>query len=103
MEVLYTIFFVALILLFPFLPQVVGFISYKLLRRHHDLVAHILGVVIPPVSFFYFFQRFSRLDFSSPGNGIILLLLASFLQLFFSLLIQLAVHNQHKFTEDKLP
>jgi len=103
MEELATILFFALVLIIPFLPQVVGFISYKLLRRHHDLVAHIVGVVIPPVSFFYGFLRFSGVEFSSQSNGTILLLLVSFLQLFFSLLIQLAIHNRHKFNESQLP
>jgi hypothetical protein len=104
MNVFYIIWVFALILLFPFLPQVVGFISYTLLKRHNDLVAHILGVIIPPVASFYsvLFLVHPTLS-SSPGKGEILVLFGSFLHSFFSLLIQLAIHNRHKLNVYKLP
>ena len=104
MNVFHIIWFFALILLFPFLPQVVGFISYKLLKRHNDLVAHILGVIIPPVSSFYsvLFLIPPRIS-NAPGKGEILVLCGAFLHLFFSLLIHLAIHNRHKLNVYKLP
>ena len=90
------IFWLVVFLTSPFLPQIVGFISYLLLKKHNDLIAHILGVSIPPISSFYLFQRLFSINFSSLGRGVILLFVGSLLQLFFSLMIQLAIHNRHK-------
>ena len=99
MEAFYVIWFFAAII-----PQIVGFVSYLLLKKHDDSLAHISGVIIPPVSSFYLFQwLIAPIDFSSLGQGAALLFFGSFLQLFFSLLIQLAIHNRHKFSEDQLP
>ena len=101
------LFWVVFILISPFLPQIVGFISYLLLKKQNDLVAHILGVIIPPVSSFYLFKRlfsieFFSVDFDSLGRRATLLFFGSFLQLFFSLMIQLAIHNRHKLKEEKV-
>jgi ABC-type glycerol-3-phosphate transport system permease component len=104
MNAVNVVWFFALIVLVPILPQAVGFISFLLLKKHHDLVAHIVGVIIPPLSSFYLFLFFLPPTLSSSlGKEAILLFGASFLHLFFSLMIQLAVHNRHKFSVGKLP
>ena len=35
-----------------FLPQIVGFLSYRLLRKQDDLLAHLVGAMIPSISSF---------------------------------------------------
>ena len=102
MIVVYIIFWLAFILISPLLPQIVGFISYLLLKKHNDLVAHILGASIPPVSFFYLFKRLFHVDFNAANQGVVALLLLAFVQLFFSLMIHLAIHNRHKLKEERV-
>src|SRR5437763_4730282 len=99
-EVLYVIFWLAVILISPILPQIIGFISYLLLKKHNDLVAHILGATIPPVAFFYLFKRLFHVDFNGAGQKVVILLLVAFIQLFFFLMIHLAIHNRHKLKEE---
>ena len=102
MEGLAVIIWLLALILLPLSPQIVGFISYLLLRKHNDLVAHFLGVTIPPVSFFYLFKRLFHVRFDAAHNGIAVLLLLALIQLIFSLLIHLAVHNRHKLKEEKV-
>ncbi len=106
-ETLYIILWLIFIPISPILPQIVGFISYLLLRRHNHLVAHILGVAIPPVASFYLFQRLFLVDpFLEDSNSLnkklAIFLLVSLIHLFFSLLIHLALHNRHKLKEEKV-
>jgi hypothetical protein len=102
MEGLAIILWLLALILLPLSPQIVGFISYLLLRKHNDLVAHFLGVSIPPVAFFYLFKRLFHVRFDAANNGIAILLLLSLIQLIFPLLIHLAVHNRHKLKEEKV-
>ena len=97
MEFSITIVILFLFFVLPVLPQIVGFCSYLLLKKVDDLVSHLAGVMIPPLSFFYlsrWFMPSAGLGFSS--KGMILLTTGTFIQLFFALLLQLALHNRHK-------
>jgi hypothetical protein len=97
MEGLAIILWLLALILLPLSPQIVGFISYLLLRKHNDVVAHILGVSVPPVAFFYFFKRLFSVDFfDNRSQKVIVLLLLALVQLIFSFLIQMAVHHRHK-------
>jgi hypothetical protein len=100
MEGLAIISWLLALILLPLSPQIVGFISYLLLRKHNDVVAHILGVSVPPVAFFYFFKRLFSVDFvdffDNRSQKVIVLLLLALVQLIFSFLIQMAVHHRHK-------
>jgi hypothetical protein len=85
------------------LPHVVGFVSYLLAKSFDDSLAHIIGVMIPPlVSFFFFMWLFPPQASVSFGKRYILLLFGAFAQLLFSTLIHLVVHNRHKHQERKL-
>ena len=37
----------------PFAGQLVGYLSYRLLRKQQDFVAHFVGAAVPPLGFFY--------------------------------------------------
>jgi len=102
MEVLIIVLSLLALILLALSPQIVGFISYLLFKSHNDLAAHFLGVSIPPVAFFYLFKRIYSEDINDANHGIAILLLMSFIQLFFSLLIHLALHNRHKLKEEKV-
>ena len=84
-----------LVVSLPFSGQLVGYISYRLLRKHKDVVAHFVGAVVPPLGFFYHFkwfidpEGFSREDTIVASAG-------TALQALFSIALQLALHNRHK-------
>lgn len=86
-----------------FLPHVVGFVSYLLAKSFDDSLAHIIGVMIPPLAAFFLFMRlFPPQASSSWGKRYIPLLFGAFAQLLFSFLIHLAIHNRHKLKEERV-
>jgi hypothetical protein len=88
-------------------PQLLGLLIYCRIRKHHDFLAHLAGFVIPPVLFFYLTRLFllaSAQEIQSQGERVcgtaagmmaLVVLFGTGLQLFFSLLTQLALHARH--------
>lgn len=88
-------------------PQLLGVLVYFRISKHHDFLAHLAGILLPPALFFYLTQVFllaSEQEIQSRGERVcgtavgmmaIIVLFGTGLQLFFSLLTQLALHARH--------
>ena len=79
----------------PFSGQLVGYVSYRLLRKHQDFVAHFVGAVVPPLGFFYHFKWFTEQVGFSREDAVMAPTGAAF-QLLISITLQLALHSRHR-------
>ena len=76
----------------PFLGQVVGYISYRLIQSTRISFAHLVGAVVPPVAFLIHF----KLVMGPAGFDHVEMLIAlsgTAFQLLFSCALQLALHK----------
>ena len=91
-------------------PQLLGVLAYLRIKKYHDLLAHVAGVLIPPVSFFVLSQlmldssvreaatRDSTVCGTYLGMMALMILFATGVQILFSFLTQLALHIRHRKT-----
>ncbi|MCM3904887.1 MAG: hypothetical protein ND866_24585 [Pyrinomonadaceae bacterium] len=92
-------------------PQLLGVLVYFRLRKHHDLFAHVIGILLPPILFFYLsyvMLSSSAREMQSQGVRVcgtafgmmaIAMLTVTGTQLFLSLLAQLMLHGRHRTTK----
>jgi len=88
-------------------PQLLGVLVYFQLRKRHDILAHVIGFLLPPGLFFYLFYldvSSSAQEIQSQGERVcgtylgmmsIALLFGTGVQMFCSLIAQLALHARH--------
>lgn len=109
MESLGTIWNLFLLLSMLSFPQFLGVLAYFRIRKYHDLSAHLIGVLLPPLSFFYLARvitissavqeaqsRGEVVCGTFAGMMVIALLFGAGLQATFSLITQLMLHARHR-------
>jgi hypothetical protein len=91
-------------------PQLLGVLAYFRVRKHDDVLAHVIGILIPPVLFFYLSEvvlNSSAREIQSRGERVcgtylgmmaIMILFGTGAQLFFSFMAQLMLHGRHRTT-----
>lgn len=89
-------------------PQLLGVLAYFRVRKHHDLLAHLAGFLIPPVVFFFLTQvmlgssvreiesQSGRVCGTYIGMMSLMILVGTGMQMAFSVLAQLALHVRHR-------
>lgn len=90
-------------------PQFLGVLAYFRIRKYHDLLAHLIGALLPPISFFYLARvitissavqeaqsRGEVVCGTFTGMMVIALLFGAGLQTTFSLIAQLMLHARHR-------
>jgi hypothetical protein len=92
-------------------PQLLGVLVYFRLRKHHDLLAHLIGILLPPIAFFYLSyvmlsasarevqSQGVRVCGTAAGMMAIAMLTVTGAQLFLSLITQLMLHVRHRTTK----
>ena len=88
------------------MPQLLGVLAYFRIRRYQRFVAHLAGVLIPPILFFYFawlhWVYLPQKEHANEGCGMagvaaaFIVLLGTGAQIFFSLVAQLILRARHK-------
>ena len=109
METLGTIWNLLLFLSLLGIPQFLGVLAYFRVRKYHDLSAHLIGVLLPPVSFFYLARaitissavqeaqaRGEVVCGTFAGMMVIALLFGAGLQATFGLIVQLMLHARQR-------
>ena len=91
-------------------PQLLGILAYFRVRKHHDVLAHVIGILIPPILFFFLSQvmlNSSAREIQTKGERVcgtylgmmaIMILFGTGVQMFFSLIAQLMLHGRHRTT-----
>ena len=96
--------------MFSFLgmPQLLGVLAYFQVRKRHDVLAHLVGVLIPPGVFFFLSQvmlgssvreiqsQSERVCGTYIGMMILMILVGTGVQMFFGAIAQLALHVRHR-------
>ena len=96
-------------------PQLLGVLAYFRVRKHHDALAHAIGILVPPVLFFFLTHLMlssSALEIESGGDracgtflGMMALaiLFGTGVHLVFSVVSQLALHLRHRRPPSQAP
>ena len=92
------------------MPQLLGILAYFRIRKHHNVLAHVIGILIPPILFFFLSQvilNSSVREIQTKGERVcgtylgmmaIMILFGTGVQMFFSLIAQLMLHGRHRTT-----
>ena len=88
------------------LPQLLGVLVYFRIRRFQNLLAHLVGFLIPPALYFYFswllFVYLPHKDHAEEGCGMaavaagFIVLIGTGAQIIFSLIAQLVLRSRHR-------
>jgi hypothetical protein len=88
------------------LPRLLGVLAYFRIRRFQDLLAHLVGFLIPPALYFYFswliFVYLPHKDHAEDGGGMaavaagFIVLLGTGAQIIVGLIAQLMLRGRHR-------
>jgi hypothetical protein len=109
MEAMRAVWGLFLLLSLMGVPQLLGLLTYFRVRKYHDFLAHLVGFLVPPILFFYLsgviiFSSATReaqalgqeICGTFVGMMVLMILLGTGIQVFFSLMAQLALHARHR-------
>ena len=99
---------------FLVVPQLLGVLAYFRLRNHSNFLAHLLGFLIPPVSFFFLAQlmlsasaqelhaRGERICGTAVGMMSLMVLFGTGVQLFLSILAQVILYTRRQSAQPQI-